>query len=117
MECPQFMSMLFEIQVNAHIAHLQTPSFAEHKALNELYDGIDGALDAYAEAYQGKYGIIKGYKPIVLNEGSDMVSYLTAKMADIEKYRSMLTEGYLQQLVDNIQELLSTSIYKLKFLS
>ena len=46
-----------------------------------------------------------------------MVSYLTKKADEIEKYRGMLTEGYLQQLVDNILELINTTLYKLRFLS
>ena len=117
MNCGEFLSSLFEITVVSHIAHLQTSSFAEHKALNELYDGLTDQLDAYAEAYQGQYGIVKGYKDFKLSEGEDMVSYLKKKVADIESYRGMLTEGYLQQLVDNILELINSTIYKLRFLS
>lgn len=117
MNCGEFLSSLFEITVNAHIAHLQTRSFAEHKALNELYDTLEDQLDAYAEAYQGEYGIVKGYKDFKLSEGADMISYLEKKSDEIEKYRGMLSEGYLQQLVDNILETIKTTIYKLKFLS
>lgn len=117
MNCGEFLSSLFEITVVTHIAHLQTSSFSEHKALGELYDGLEDQLDAYAEAYQGEYGIVKGYKDFKLSEGEDMVSYLKKKLIDINKYRGMLTEGYLQQLVDNMLELINTTIYKLRFLS
>jgi hypothetical protein len=117
MNCGEFLSSLFEITVVTHIAHLQTSSFSEHKALGELYDGLEDQLDAYAEAYQGEYGIVKGYKDFKLSEGEDMVSYLKKKADEIEKYRGMLTEGYLQQLVDNMLELIKTTIYKLRFLS
>jgi len=117
MNCGEFLSSLFEITVVTHIAHLQTSSYAEHKALGELYDGLEDQLDAYAEAYQGEYGIVKGYKSFKISEGGDMVTYLKGKAAEIEKYRSMLTEGYLQQLVDNMLELINTTIYKLRFLS
>ncbi len=117
MTVQEYVSSLLEIQDISHIAHLQTTSFAEHKALNELYDGITDQFDAYAEAYQGKYGIIKGYKSFKLEEGLDMVDYLKEKMTSFETYKSTLTDGYLQQLVDNTQELLSTTLYKLRFLS
>lgn len=117
MTVQEYMSSLFEISVASHIAHLQTSSFAEHKALNELYDGITDQLDAYAEAYQGKFGIIKGYKAFELHEGEDMISYLTGKTASYEVYRSSLTDGYLQQMVDNTQELINSTLYKLRFLS
>lgn len=117
MTVQEYVSSLLEIQDISHIAHLQTTSFAEHKALNELYDGIADHFDAYVEAYQGKYGIIKGYKSFKLEEGLDMVDYLKEKMTAFETYKSTLTDGYLQQLVDNTQELLSTTLYKLRFLS
>jgi hypothetical protein len=117
MTVQEYVSLLLEIQDISHIAHLQTTSFAEHKALNELYDGIADQFDAYVEAYQGKYGIIKGYKSFKLEEGLDMVDYLKEKMTAFETYKSTLTDGYLQQLVDNTQELLSTTLYKLRFLS
>jgi len=117
MTVQEYISSLLEIQDISHIAHLQTLSLSEHKALNELYDGITDQFDAYVEAYQGKYGIIKGYKSFKLEEGLDMVEYLKEKMAAFEGYRSTLTDGYLQQMVDNTQELLSSTLYKLRFLS
>ena len=117
MTVQEYVSSLLEIQDISHIAHLQTSSYAEHKTLNKLYDGITDQFDAYVEAYQGKYGIIKGYKSFKLDESVDMVSYLKEKMAEFEGYRSDLTDGYLQQMVDNTQELLSSTLYKLRFLS
>jgi hypothetical protein len=117
MTVQEYVSALMEIENVSHIAHLQTSSFAEHKALNELYDGIVDQFDAYVEAYQGKYGIIKGYKSFKLEEGVDMIPYLTKKSAEFEAYRNTLTEGYLQQMVDNTQELINTTLYKLRFLS
>ena len=117
MTVQEYVSALLEIQDISHIAHLQTSSFAEHKALGELYDGIADQFDAFVEAYQGKYGIIKGYKSFKLEEGVDMVSYLKEKMTKFDAYRNTLAEGYLQQMVDNTQELLSTTLYKLRFLS
>jgi hypothetical protein len=58
-----FLSEVFNSREQAHILHLQTKSFAAHKALNNYYDGIVPLADKYAEGYQGKYGIVKGYKP------------------------------------------------------
>jgi hypothetical protein len=117
MTVQEYVSALMEIENVSHIAHLQTSSYAEHKALNELYDGIVDQFDAYVEAYQGKYGIIKGYKSFKLEEGVDMIAYLNKKSAEFEAYRNTLTEGYLQQMVDNTQELINSTLYKLRFLS
>ena len=48
-------------RTQAHVFHLQTPSFAEHKALNDYYNGIVDLVDGFVESYQGKYGILNGY--------------------------------------------------------
>lgn len=114
MKVQEFILKLFEIEVLAHIAHLQTKSFAEHTALDELYKGIVDHRDAFIEAYQGEYGIVQGY-PVVLHirENINFIGYLADTCKLVEKYKSALTEGYLQQLVDNIQELLYTVKYKL----
>jgi hypothetical protein len=57
----EFVSLLFNSATQAHIFHLQTKSFARHKALNAYYDAVVPIGDKYAEAYQGKYGIITRY--------------------------------------------------------
>lgn len=116
MKTEEFASLLFEIETISHIAHLQTTSFAQHLALDELYKNIVEHRDSFIESYQGKYGIIKGYKSFTIKEGLDMIQYLKESSSNIDTYRETLTEGYLQQIVDDIQELLNTVIYKLKFL-
>lgn len=110
----EFASVLFEIEVNAHIAHLQTTSFAQHLALDELYKAMPGLRDQFLENYQGQNKIITGYKPIIIKEGIDMVKYLTERRSDIFEFRSTISEGYLQQDIDDILSLLSSVIYKLK---
>ena len=110
----EFASLLFEIQVNAHIIHLQTTSYAQHKALDVLYNEMTESLDAFIEAYQGQFGIIKGYsKQIPIKEGIDPVSYLKECCVKIEEFRSTIKEGYLQQLIDNIHELIYKILYQL----
>jgi hypothetical protein len=45
---------LFHARQQAHFWHLETKSFAEHKALNEFYDEILNLTDELLEAYLGK---------------------------------------------------------------
>lgn len=117
MTVQEFIGSLFEIEVNAHIAHLQTTSYAEHKALDSLYKDIVDLRDGFIESYQGQFGIIEGYPQIKVQEFTSIVSYLTVKANAFRKYRSELTEGYLQNQVDTINELLFSTLYKLKNLS
>lgn len=44
---------LFSFQNAAHSLHLDTRSYAEHKALQKLYEGIDGIKDTILEELMG----------------------------------------------------------------
>jgi Family of unknown function (DUF5856) len=117
MTIQEFASALFEIRINGHIAHLQTTSFAKHKALDELYTGIVDLTDSYIETYQGISGIIKNYPQIQLRELPDIKEYLTVKVTQFRAYRLTVKETELQQKIDDILEFLDTIIYKLRFLA
>lgn len=116
----QFISTLFASRTQAHIFHLQTPSFAAHMALQGYYDGIIPLVDGFTESYQGKYGIIKGYGNIALQEYQSceaMIMYFETLCMFIEKSREMIApDSYLQNQIDTIVELIKSTIYKLRFL-
>lgn len=44
---------LFSFQNSAHSLHLDTRSYAEHKALQKLYEGIDDIKDSILEILMG----------------------------------------------------------------
>jgi hypothetical protein len=116
----QFVSTLFASRTQAHVFHLQTPSFAAHKALNEYYDEIVGLTDSFVEGYQGKYGIITGYSNVALLEYEsceEIINYFTILSMYISKTREMVCQdSYLQNVIDEIVMLISSTIYKLKYL-
>ena len=116
----QFISTLFASRTQAHVFHLQTNSFAAHKALNEYYDGIIDLADGIAESIQGKYGIITGYSNIDLLAGNDcneVIKYFTALEMYVERARqTMPQDSYIQNQVDEVVALIVSTIYKLKFL-
>ncbi len=111
-------SLLFEIEASTHIMHLQTRSFAKHAALNDVYQGIGGLRDRLLESYQGKESIIYGYN-IKIDDSNlvDPIDYLNYCTVSIESYRAKLTTGYIQQIIDEILELLYSTLYKLKNLN
>lgn len=116
MTVQEFTSKMFELRTLTHIAHLQSNSYAQHKALNEVYDDIVDLADRFIEAYQGKYGIITGYKSFQLTEGFDMSVYLKSCALQFAGYGDSLTDSYLKAIVDDIVELMYSSLYKLKHL-
>ena len=116
----QFVSTLLASRTQAHIFHLQTPSFAAHKALNKFYDEIVGITDGLVESYQGKYGIITGYGNIALQEYQSceaIIVFFETLCMYVEKSRQILPQdSYLQNQIDEIVALIKSTIYKLRFL-
>lgn len=114
----KFISTLFNSRDQAHIFHLQTSSYAAHKALNSYYEDIIDLIDSYAETCQGRYGIIRGYTPQrQYFEGDETVKYFTGLSTYIDSVRSSLPQDSdLNNVVDEISALVNSTIYKLKFL-
>ena len=111
-----FVSVLFHSGTNAHFMHLQTSSFSVHSALNDYYHQIIDLADAWAEAYQGCYEIIRDY-PNTFHTDTDPVKYLTKIKDFVKDYRVHLPEEtQLQNLVDEIAALVDSTLYKLRFL-
>jgi hypothetical protein len=103
----------------AHVFHLQTRSFAEHKALNDYYDGIIDLFDGIVESYQGKYGIIKNFKTFKIEQyrnNKKTISYFERLLDIIEENRDSVEDSYIQNQIDTVQELINSTVYKLKFL-
>lgn len=116
------ISALFHSRNQTHIFHLQTDSqssFAEHMALGGYYDAIGDLIDGLVESYQGKHGIIKGYsidKTQDYENVKQVISYLEKIDLIIETSRKSVKESYIQNQIDTVQELIYSTLYKLKFL-
>lgn len=113
MTIAEFGSSLFEIRIVGHVAHLQTTSYAQHKALDELYNGVVEYADRILETYQGIHGIVKGYPSFNVIEGKDMVTYLKDKVSSYRKVRTEIKEEEIKAIIDELIEFLNSIIYKL----
>ena len=111
----KLISLLFNARTNTHIAHLQTTSYAQHKALNEFYDEVVDLADRFAESSQGSIGIITGYTIGDLFTGS-ITDYLKGQLTEILSMRSQFQEGHLVQIIDDVVELYTSTLYKLTIL-
>lgn len=115
----EIISVLFHSTTQVHVFHLQTESYAEHKALQGYYENIDGLIDGLVESYQGKNGIITRYTTIKVDDyvnNDEVKSYLEKVNSIIEKNRTSISESYIQNQLDGVQELIFSTLYKLKFL-
>jgi len=58
MKPADFVGLLFLARDVTHSVHLNTRSYAKHKALGKFYESVVGLADDFAEAYQGRHGLI-----------------------------------------------------------
>lgn len=115
-----FVGTLFLARDVAHSVHLNTRSFSKHSALNTFYDSIIDLADAFAEAYQGRHGLIGPISLMSAKKTTNIIEFLESSLADVEEMRYKVVkkeDTSLQQLIDNIVELYLTTLYKLKFLA
>ena len=110
----QFISFLFELEMNAQIAHWKS-KYAPHIALGEVYEAVEGFRDTYAEILQ-RDDLLKGFEPPVVREDVPPVILIKNAISIVERYRAGLTQSHLQNEVDTLISSLSGSLYKLKHL-
>jgi hypothetical protein len=115
----KLISYLMHSRTQAHVYHLQTPSFAAHMALNTYYTGIVDIIDGLVESYQGKYGILTGYSspPLMEYQSCEAIqAYFKALSITISQCRQDIPDSYIQNQIDTVEELIVSTLYKLKFL-
>ena len=115
----EMMSHLLHSQTQVHAFHLQTKSYAEHKALQKYYEDVDDLIDTLVESYQGKYSILKGYKNYPIDDYKDTtttINYLKDLCEKVEELRGCCKESYIQNQIDNVCELINSTLYKMRFL-
>ena len=101
-----------------HIHHLGTDNYSQHMALGDFYDGLDDLSDKFIEAYQGKYSkIIFAQKALFLGEnGLELVQYVGKEIASYRQMPGFPQDSELQNIVDELADLVASTLYKLRFL-
>ncbi len=120
MTCADFVGTLFLARDVAHSVHLNTRSYAKHVALNEFYDSIVDLADKFAEAYQGRHGMIGPITLMSAKKTGNITEFLQDSMDDIEKMRYEVCkkdDTPLQNIIDEIVGQYLSTLYKLKFLA
>ena len=121
----ELASLFMHSRTQAHVFHLRVKgsgSYAAHLALQAYYEGIVPLIDLVAENYQGKHGLIEFEEVEGLdNDASidNIVSYFSKLIEVLEKLRKdeKLQSSSIQNQIDTIDELLSSTKYKLENLA
>jgi len=120
MKCADYVGLFFLARDVTHSVHLNTRSYAKHKALQKFYESIIDLADSFAEAYQGRHGLIGPISLMSAKKTTNIIEFLEDQLAEIEANRYSVcdkTDTALQQLIDNIVELYLSTLYKLRFLA
>lgn len=114
----EFICHLLHCVKVTHVLHLRTRSYAAHMALGAFYEELDDLADGLAESFQGKFGRLIEYEDIDSNYSDSPLEYLLSLSEYVHVARGDLPEdSELQNEVDTIQNLINSTIYKLRFLS
>lgn len=114
------VGQLLRARTLAHIEHWATSSYSAHMALGAFYEGIGDLTDKFVESYQGYYG--KRVSPPVLGgkPGKAIDDVLEDDVELLARLRYQAVpedETCLQNILDEIESLYQTTLYKLRMLT
>lgn len=109
-----YLGQFFNSRDIMHLAHLQTSSYAEHKALNAYYDSLLGLIDDMTEAYFGCIGKKLSIK-IPSAEYINPETHLKQFKDYVKKHRNVLglERTDVQNILDEIIALINKTLYLL----
>lgn len=113
----RFIMCLLHAVTNAHILHLQSQSYAEHKALGKFYEDLGDLVDSVVEQWQGLNGKLMSYPIEYRAPESTAKSELEYMLAYVADYRSAMgDDSAIQNGIDEIAAFMQSTLYKLTFL-
>jgi hypothetical protein len=116
-----FISKLLHGVTAAHMLHLMAKgpgSYAKHKALGSLYDGLSDAADSLAEECFGIHGVPSSFPSEKFVCPKDATKLVSELYEYVTRNRSQMgDESHIQNSIDGILTLLATTKYKLENLA
>lgn len=113
----KLIALVFLSRDYAHIFHLRSKSYEEHRILQPFYENVLEAIDELAEVYQGKYGPLKEITRMTNDAKPTSLETLKIHAKWIEDNRFKLCnkdDNVLQSLVDVLLSVYYRTIYKLE---
>jgi DNA-binding ferritin-like protein len=114
---------LMNASTSFHKLHLQVRgdgSYAQHKALNEVYDTLPDLADTIAEGYQGACEVILAYESeglAILNSVDDAIEYMREIKMQVDELQAVMPHSEIVNNLDLVKDAINSAKYKLLFLS
>jgi len=116
-EAGEFVLTLLHSATNAHILHLRSRSYAEHMALGEFYPAVAELADKLAEAVQGAEQQLLEFPHDYFAPAETALDELLQLQDYVDQERNELPQrSEIQNIVDEISDLINSTLYKLRFL-
>lgn len=99
--------------------HLRTAKYAKHEALDDFYKEMPELVDKLIEGWMGANGTkIKNYNNILQSSNMNTLKYLKELKGIVKQgYPLMGDNPDLKASLDDVLELINTTLYKVKELS
>lgn len=119
MTIEQLFGTLQQSVVSTWRKHLRTAKYSKHMALNDFYEEMPEKVDDLIEAWMGVNGKkIKNYENILQSSNMNTLTYLKELRKVVKQgYVLMNGEKELEALLDDIVELIDSTLYKVKELN
>lgn len=96
--------------------HLQSDSYAEHKILEEYYEGMVDLVDALIEGWQADNEVVEDYTDLLAGKDLEPTEYIKEIQRITTEGRDLLETDVLKSECDDILKLITSTLYKLKHL-
>lgn len=110
----ELVARVFAARNAAHFAHLLTPSYAQHIALNGFYDGVIPIVDSFAENLMGRFGRFDSFPNV--KESSYEPLVICGNLTKWIDSNRMVFEGIseIQNIIDELLSLTNSTAYKIR---
>ena len=122
-ETAELIVEIMNAATSFHKLHLSVTgdgSYAQHVALNDLYDALPELADTIAEGMQGACEVILKYPdkaPVTLTGIDGAIQYIRNMIEEINELQSIMPYSEIVNNLDLVKDVFNTAKYKLIFLS
>ena len=113
----KIIGYLFMSRDYIHKAHLKTPSYSTHVALNELYTDLLEFIDEFAEVAQGIFGKLDVSEYRIEGNVNDPISTIQKHVNTFMSMVDTCDSRALNKIVDEIEAIYYRTLYKISELS
>ena len=119
MTIEELFGTLQQAVVGSWRKHLRTAKYGKHEALDEFYKEMPEKVDALIEAWMGAHGKkIGGFENLLKSANYNTLSYLKELKKICKQGYDLLDDNEeLEGLLDDIVNLINSTLYKVKELS